>query len=308
MSKPSVAILLCTYNGEAFLAEQLQSIYEQTWTNWQLWVSDDGSRDGTMALLQETQKKWRDKTMEIRFGPHRKSTTNFLALTNAQEIDADYYAYCDQDDIWLPDKLRRALKMLKDVPSETPALYGTRTQLIDERGIRFGLSPYFGKKPSFSNALVQCIAGGNTMVFNHAARKLLCRAGADINVPAHDWWTYLLVAGCGGTVIYDGFPSVLYRQHHNNQVGSNHSVTAQLSRANRLLQGDFCVWNERNIHELFSVSDLLTENNQKKLALFERLRRAPLVKRLRLYFRLGIYRQTLGGNVGLLAAVIAGKI
>jgi Glycosyltransferases involved in cell wall biogenesis len=308
MSKPSVAILLCTYNGEAFLVEQLQSIREQSWTNWQLWVSDDGSQDGTVALLQKTQEEWGEEKMKIRFGPRHGVATNFLALATAQEIDADYYAYCDQDDIWQPDKLRRALKTLRDVADETPALYGTRTLLIDEHGTKFGASPFFDKKPSFANALVQCIAGGNTMVFNRAARKLLCFAGSDINIPAHDWWTYLLVSGCGGTVIYDGFPSVLYRQHGDNQVGSNRSFNAQWMRASRLWQGDFCTWNERNIHELEAVSDLLTEKNQKMLEQFDRLRKVPLGKRLRLFWRSGLYRQTLGGNLGLLAAVVAGKL
>ncbi|MDR1530113.1 MAG: glycosyltransferase family 2 protein [Burkholderiales bacterium] len=308
MSEPSVAILLCTYNGEAFLREQLRSVKEQTWTNWRLWVSDDGSQDNTLRLLQDAKQEWNEH-VEILYGPKKGYATNFLALTNYHEIEADYYAFCDQDDIWFADKLENALKALENMPEETPALYCSRTELINEDGAKIGLSPNFTKKPSFANALVQSIGGGNTMVFNGATRRLLRYAGADIDVPSHDWWTYLLVSGCDGVVVFDTKPSVQYRQHRNNQMGSNNSITAQLTRMNRLFSGDFRDWNKRNLKALNQVHNLLTAENQQTLNDFAKISDAPsFFLRLICFLRSGVYRQTLLGNLGILAAALSGKL
>ena len=90
------------------------------------------------------------------------------------------------------------LGWLQTVPRGTPALYGARTLLIDPEGAYLGRSPLFCRPPTFRNALVQNIAGGNTMVFNEAARRLLMAAGSAVQVPSHDWWLYLLTTAGGG--------------------------------------------------------------------------------------------------------------
>src|SRR6266478_10074439 len=185
---PTVTILLCTLNGERFLAEQLASLELQTFKNWKLIASDDGSWDRTKSILVAFQKSCQPGKVEIIDGPRRGATANFLFQACAENLVSEYYAFCDQDDVWDADKLARAINVLEQTESSIPALYGSRTRLIDEAGNEIGFSPLFHRKPEFRSALVQSIAGGNTMVFNQKARKLVVFCGADVDVPSHDWW------------------------------------------------------------------------------------------------------------------------
>ena len=189
IAAPSIAILLCTFNGARFLPAQLASYAQQTFTNWRLFASDDGSADETVAMLVRNRDKLGAAPIDVRNGPRRGFVANFLSLACDFSIATDYFAFSDQDDIWEPDKLSRAFAWLQQIPSQTPAMYCCRAQLIDECDHTRGLSPLFKREPSFRNALVQSIAGGNTMVFNRAARQLLVDCGSDVDVPLHDWWT-----------------------------------------------------------------------------------------------------------------------
>ncbi|MBH9553310.1 glycosyltransferase family 2 protein [Inhella sp. 4Y17] len=302
---PKVAVLMCTMQAQRFLAEQLNSIATQTHPSWSIWASDDGSDDFTHDILAYYQSHWGEERISIHEGPAEGSTANFLALTCRADIDADYFAYADQDDIWEADKLERAVAWLQTIPAHIPALYGSRTQLVDARNQHIGYSPLFQKEPSFRNALVQSIAGGNTMVFNRAARDLLRRAGESVEAVTHDWWAYMLISGCGGLVHYDPHPTVRYRQHDTNQFGANVSVRAQARRVNQLLHGRFRNWIDANLSALDKVRHLITPENRKVLDEFKSLRKRWVGARLVRLRRSGIHRQTWVGNVGIaLAALI----
>jgi len=305
---PQVAILLCTYQGQQYLQAQLDSFVAQTHTNWVLWVSDDGSKDGTHAILNQALKAWGKDKISIHNGPKEGFCANFLSLTCKADIKADYYAYSDQDDIWKPEKLTRALDMLATVPQGVPALYCSRTRVVDADDKHICLSPLFTKTPSFANALMQNIGGGNTMVFNVAARQLLIAAGDKVQVFAHDWWAYMLVSGCGGRVFFDPIPTVRYRQHGCNLVGMNNSWPARLKRVYQLFQGRFREWNDLNIKALKPLQYLLTTNSQQVLNQFEAARQETLARRLLALKRSGIYRQTLLGTLGLIVAAIFNKV
>jgi glycosyltransferase involved in cell wall biosynthesis len=207
----TVTILLCTFNGERFLAHRLDSLERQTFKNWKLIASDDGSSDQTKSILHAFRKSFAPGKVKIIDGPRRGAPANFLFLACGKNLASDYYAFCDQDDVWEADKLARAIGVLEQTGLGVPALYGSRTSLIDETGKTTGFSPLFPKTPTFRSALVQSIAGGNTMVFNQKACELLAFCGADINVPSHDWWLYQVTSACGGCVHYDAYPSVRYR-------------------------------------------------------------------------------------------------
>ncbi len=302
-----VAILLATCNGEAWLAEQLDSIAAQTHRRWCVWASDDGSRDHSTRILVRYRAHWGPARLHLRRGPCRGFASNFATLACDPAIDADYFAFCDQDDLWEPDKLARALAALCPVAASMPALYCSRTRLVDARGQAIGLSPLFSRPPGFRNALVQNIGGGNTMVFNLAARRLLQRAGV-VDVQTHDWWTYLVVSGCGGHVHYDPQPSLGYRQHAHNQVGMNAGWPARVRRLGLMLRGRFRAWNSRNIDALAHLRPLLTEENRAVLDRFARARDAVLPHRLAGLAGTGIYRQTLAGNLGLATAALLKKV
>lgn len=303
-----VAILMCTYNGGAFLADQLNSIERQTYPHWTLMVSDDDSQDGTLALLEAYGIRWGNERLRVAMGPKRGFVANFLSLTCRADINADFFAWSDQDDIWSEDKLQVALGWLQTIPAHIPALYCGRTQLVSESGALVGYSPRFGLPPHFTNALVQSIAGGNTMVFNQAARELLREAGADLNIPSHDWWAYQLITGAGGVVHYDPEPKMQYRQHDENVIGSNSGWAARLIRLRMVFQGRFYEWNEQNIHALEAMRHRLCKEHQVTLAHFKDARGQKLFRRV-LGIRLaGLYRQTFLGNLGLILATLLKKI
>ena len=305
---PKVAILLCTYHGQHYLADQLESFAAQTHANWEVWASDDGSQDDTHAILKKYQAKWDSGRLSVHFGPSEGFVANFLSLTCKANIKADFYAYSDQDDIWEADKLDRAISALQAVPPHVPALYCSRTNLVDVSNRSIGFSPLFTKPPSFVNALIQNIGGGNTMVFNNAARALLREAGDDVEVVTHDWWAYMVVIGCGGKVFYDPYPSVRYRQHDNNLVGMNSGWRARLIRIRMLFQGRFRQWNSQNIRALERVRSKLEPEHQAALDTFAQASDQWLLPRLVGLKRAGIYRQSFLSNLGLVMAAIFKKI
>jgi glycosyltransferase involved in cell wall biosynthesis len=307
-TSPAVAVLLCSMNGEKFLAAQLDSIKQQNHTNWKVWASDDGSSDNTLSLLNQYFMVWGKDKIAILPGPRQGYVVNFLSLLCRSEIQADYYALSDQDDIWAPGKISRALQWHASIPPDVPALYCSRTQLINETGEAIGFSPLFPRPPAFGNALMQSLAGGNTMVINEAARALIRKAGVDVAVPSHDWWLYLVVSACGGRIFYDPVPEILYRQHGLNLIGSNKGFRAMLNRLSFLLKGQHREWSERNIAALNRLKNDVTPQNRKCLERFQHARQAPLMKRLWGFLRAGLYRQTMAGNATLWLAVVLRRI
>ncbi len=307
-AQPRIAVLLCTKQGEHFLHEQIGSILAQSLPSASIWVSDDGSSDDTPFILGTYQARLGKSRFAVVQGPGRGYAANFLSLTCHAAIVADYYAFADQDDIWETDKLSQAIDWLQTVPSHVPALYCGRTRNVDEHNRDVGFSPVFSKPPDFANALVQSIGGGNTMVFNNAARQLLCLAGSDLEVVSHDWWAYLVVSGCGGVVFYDPRPTVRYRQHENNLIGTNNSWNARLMRTGMIFRGRFSHWTDINLVALQRIRHVLTPGNQRRLDEFSNARKGSFFARLAAMKRSGVYRQTLFGNLGLVIAILFNKI
>lgn len=298
-----VNILMCTYNGAHYLKEQLDSLHHQSHKNWKLIVSDDGSEDATLDILAKFKDAHAPGRVKVIRGPQRGFAANFLSLALSDDLDGSYFAFCDQDDIWRPNKLERALEVLSCISADRPAAYGCRTELIAENGRHIGFSPSLRRPPSFLNALTQSIAGGNTTVFNLRTLQLLRLAGP-VEIISHDWWVYLLVTGTGGEFSFDAEPLVLYRQHRNNLVGANSSMFGQFSRAKAMFNGRYRNWMNINIFALEGVQDVLTENNQAVLRQFQYARSSNLLRRLPLLFRSGARRQSFLGNCGLAVAFL----
>ncbi|MDX8538984.1 MULTISPECIES: glycosyltransferase family 2 protein [Mesorhizobium] len=303
-----MAVLLGAKDGAAFIEEQLQSLLAQSHPLVDLWVSDDGSTDGTQALVEAWRPRWTKGSLTLVKGPQKGFAANFRSMIVDPRIDADYYAFCDQDDIWEPDRLESALRWMRSLDAETPLLFCSRTATISETGSAAGYSPLFRRPPSFRNALVQSIAGGNTMLINRAARHLLAKASAKTEFVSHDWWAYLIVTAAGGMVRYDPRPLVRYRQHAANLVGANVSWKARLSRLGRLFRGEFASWTDSNLGGLAVNRDILTKDAAACLGLFIRARNGGISRRLRLLRRSGVYRQTLPGTLGLYLAFVWRRI
>ena len=215
-SSPRVTVLLSTWQGERYLPELLSSLAAQTWPRLRIRVRDDGSTDGTVPLLHEFASG--REAVEVVEGENLGVVGSFHELLGGGEGNAEdeLYAFCDQDDVWLPDKIERAVRRILRTPDPASTLYCGRLIYTDAALREIGRS----RVPShlgFRNAVVENIAVGCTVVFGERIRRLL-RRGRPGDMMMHDWWAYL-AASAFGTVVYDEEPRILYRQHGENLAG-----------------------------------------------------------------------------------------
>lgn len=306
-TRPKIVILLATRNGSEFLQDQLASYCAQTYADWELLVSDDGSTDQTIEIIKDFAKRTPQRVV-VRPGPQLGFWQNFMSLVRSDDVEGDLFAYSDQDDIWFAEKLANAVNWFESLRDDAPALYFTRTELIDADGAAAGFSPRFTRPPGFRNALVQNIGGGNTMVFNRAARSVLRATAADALLVAHDWWTYQVVTGVGGVAYYDHWASLKYRQHGQNLIGANIGLRARLDRLSAFANGRVVMWNDINLKVLEGLRGMLTAQNVVVLDRFSKARLASWPKRLWLVWRSGVYRQSVVENIGLYVGALLGRL
>ena len=253
MKRPYVQIILGTLNGERWLVQQLESIESQFGVDWTLLISDDGSTDRTVDIANWFVKRHGSRKVQLRFGPRKGVAANYLHLLNATDAQADFVALADQDDIWFPDRLIRATQKLSD-HVRRPSLYASRTWIKPNVG-NLMISRRPPREVSFRNALAQNILPGNTIVLNKPAVQLVKKTEPlTTNVPFHDWWLYLLMTGCGGKIILDDTPTLIYRQHSGNLVGANTGARALLKRAGQVFSGSYRSWLLMNISALRNIS------------------------------------------------------
>lgn len=308
IEEPLVAVLLGTKDGAAFLDEQLQSIDSQSHSRIDMWVSDDGSSDETVAILERWAARWTKGKFQILAGPCRGFAENYRSLICNSAIQADYFAFCDQDDVWEPNRIAAGIDSMVVRGAEHPQMFCSRTLTISVDGTVIGASPKFRRPPSFGNALVQSIAGANTMIFNKRARDIVAIASARISFVSHDWWMYMILTGAGGSVCYSPKPFVRYRQHANNAVGQNNSLTARTDRFRRLFNGSFFDWTTANLNGLVANRDLLTPEALTSLEFFSNARRGTMLQRIRKLHASGMYRQSRVHTLAITLAALLGKL
>lgn len=308
---PTVCVLLTYHHGVAHLAQQLQSLKAQTLPIDALLIGDDSSSGDLSLAAVLADINLAPMTVQVLSAPRQGAAANFLSLV-AQAPVARYYAFCDQDDIWLSEKLARAVSWLEHIPAERPALYGSATRYITEGGAFLGVSAPMPRPPEFANALVQCMAGGNTMVFNAAALALLKPIGAaaaQISQISHDWLLYALVSSCGGALHYDTNPTVYYRQHGANLRGENRSVAARVQRAAGLFNGVFRTRLRAQVAALQLGANMLTPESQIQLSLFlQALNERSPWGRLQALRASGTWRQSALEQTALTLAVLLGRL
>lgn len=319
MSEPSgparVTILLAVHQGAAFLPAQLDSFVAQTGVDWSLIISDDspGPDDGTGAILRAFQAAHPARDITLCRGPRHGFAANFLTLLQAVPPGVAHVAFSDQDDVWLPDKLSRAVAALQDVPGARPALYCARTMVVDRELRAHGLSPGFGRAPAFENALVQSIGGGNTMMLNRPGLDLARDAAAEVlrgpgTVVAHDWWLYQMITGCGGVVLRDPVPALLYRQHGGNMIGANRSFRERIGRASAVMGGRLQRWNRINMAALAVSARHFEPEAQRVLAQYRAAREGPPHRRLAALAASGVWRQHRLDTAALYLACLLGRL
>ncbi len=188
-----VNVLISTYNGEKYIVDQIDSIKNQTYDNIKIYVRDDGSTDSTKVILRDLYNKGEITLIE---GNNVKWGKSFMTLLEKSN-DGDFWAFCDQDDVWLPNKIQWAVEWLDCQQKETPCLFHSAYYLMDE-----SLENIIGQysvpnyKFDFRRSLTDCLYQGFSIVINKSMRELMLRANID-NISSHDWWACLLVTQFG---------------------------------------------------------------------------------------------------------------
>lgn len=221
-----ITILMATYNGQKYLSEQLDSILKQTLQNFIVFVSDDCSDDGTWDIVQHYVTAYPKKIKAARREKNSGNAKyNFFSMMAA--VDSDYIMLCDQDDVWLPDKIDKTLARIKQMEGEhgkeKPLLVHTDLCVVDrnlrEINASFREAMNVGyMRTSLNHALIQNTLTGCTVMYNRALSVLLTEIPRFMVM--HDWFL-MLVASAFGEIGYLDEATILYRQHGNNEVGAN---------------------------------------------------------------------------------------
>lgn len=214
-----VAVLMSTYNGERFLEEQIDSIFAQKDVEITLYIRDDGSKDRTIDIINT----YLDDHSNIIFvnGRNVGVGNSFMSIMKQAGVSADYYAFADQDDIWLPEKLNAAIAKLKI--KNGPRCYCSNQMLVDSEGCMIRKRHTEPINTDYMQVLCNNLVTGCTMVWNRKLQEILIdpeRFPSEqlLKKRIHDVWV-AMVAAVVGEVIYDENGYIYYRQHENNVVG-----------------------------------------------------------------------------------------
>ena len=210
-STPKVTILLSTLNGAKFLDEQLTSLSKQVGVQIQVYANDDGSEDSTFKILEYWQE--RGLIVTITTSERIGATRAYLAMLKNCD-DEEFIAFCDQDDIWDPEK---TILQVRKIDSTKPTMVFSAREYVDSDNRHIGSSQRIRNLPSFNNALIENIAGGNTILLNRRAIKIVNSLDAK-DIVYYDAWIYLLLSAFGDCK-YIPRTLVRYRIHTNNSIG-----------------------------------------------------------------------------------------
>jgi glycosyltransferase involved in cell wall biosynthesis len=269
----SVTVLMSTYNGEKYVEQQIDSILSQQDVDIKLLVRDDGSTDATLSILN----KYGDRINIIR-GENLGYAKSFWTLLRIAR-GTEYYAFSDQDDIWLPEKLFRSIASIENIKG--PSLATGNVLRVDEKNNlqRGELFPIHGPL-TLAQALQKSILPGCTFVFNESARALLARY--DGVMESHDWLAYIVITALG-QVSYVDEPGMLYRIHSNNAIGVDGWAQLQEKRFQRLLRPSLRIRSRVANDVLLTYEDILGSKEAETLAILA-CYRDSVANRIRLIF------------------------
>ncbi|ABI61004.1 glycosyltransferase family 2 protein [Granulibacter bethesdensis] len=298
-AEPPVAILLATYQGARYLPEQLDSLLEQTHRNWVLFWRDDGSTDATIAVMDSFAAKAGPERCHHAGGPSGLGACgSFLWLLRHAHaaMPEALLAFCDQDDVWLPQKLARAVARIQRLDPHMPGLYCARQRLVDSDLKLLSVSPPFDpgleQTLSLPRALAQNVVTGCTAVLTPALGSLmLVRPPPEEGM--HDWWAFILTAGCGGVFMADDEAVILYRQHQDNTVGAPSSTLVRAIAALRRGPRRFMTLFRQHLAVLAEMETCLTPSARNDLARMRHAMQGGPISRLRGWLIPGLRRHGL---------------
>lgn len=296
---PAVAVVMSTYNGMPYVGEQIQSVFSQEGVDVHLFVRDDGSSDGTVEYLRGLEEKGE---LTLFTGGNLGVVGSFIELLGRVPAEFEWVALCDQDDVWRPDKLARAVAALSQGPQDVPRLYCSEYTFCDEQMNPTGRSHLNLIGVGFSTLLYETKVSGNTTVINRRLCDLAAAAGAQ-DVYGHDWWLGLIAAGLG-ELTFDDYQSLDYRRlaASVSPTGGNF-LTILRFRVKAYLQGDQLTRITRQLNRFYEVfgDQLVAE----KRALVERFVNGGRMKKATAPVRL---RQIMTEEVALRVLFLLGKL
>ncbi|HEO7193086.1 TPA: glycosyltransferase family 2 protein [Streptococcus agalactiae] len=287
-----VNILMATYNGEKFLAQQIESIQKQTFKEWNLLIRDDGSSDKTCDII----RNFTAKDSRIRFingNEHHNLGVikSFFMLVNYEV--ADFYFFSDQDDVWLPEKLSVSLEAAKHKASDVPLLVYTDLKVVNQE-LNILQDSMIRAQSHHANTtllpeLTENTVTGGTMMINHALAEKWFTPN---DILMHDWFLALLAASLG-EIIYLDLPTQLYRQHDNNVLGAR----TMDKRFKILREGPKSIFTRywKLIHDsqkqasliVDKYGDIMTANDLELIKCFIKIDKQPFMTRLRWLWKYG---------------------
>lgn len=274
-----ICIVLCTYNGQRYLHEQLQSIASQTHQNWVLVASDDGSTDETSVILKNFKLSNPEKVILLQ-GPKKGFALNFVSALR-KSPEADVYAFCDQDDIWKPNKLQVIAEAYRQKPEGKPFFFVSAYTIF---GLGSKEKIVLPTSKAFLEVFFQHLAPGNVMAFDLSFRKMFqVVEGYLLPDVAHDKLLSLFALGAGAWVYVCPESLVNYRQHESNTIGTGGFVKRAMRFFNRLIVGGGLV-PAGYVVALCSVIDALDSESKHKVQALSKLLRRELTVRERMLF------------------------
>ena len=252
MNDKKVAVLLSTYNGEKYIGAQLHSILTQSYKNLVVVVRDDGSKDKTVKIVKEYMEN--NDNIKLVEGKNLGFIKSFFELLKIEQ--ADYYAFADQDDIWLPNKISLAVESLDKLDDSVPNMAFSNSDYYDVN-MNFMKVGEKGKTYSFLNSLYECVSQGMTMVINQKTKDIVLDYMPD-RVFFHDWWVYMICTGMGN-VAYDDVTTVKYRRDGKN-------ATAEGEGFFKLL-----MWRIKNLFGKDGMKDIKMQQKEYKKLFYNKL-------------------------------------
>ncbi len=324
-----INIILAAYNGEKYIREQIESILKSNYKNWKLWIFDDGSADGTHRIVEEYVLRYPDKII-FRCNPSNKGVIrNFLEgvqtaadyNNSIQEDEAvvadedcetetvtDYYMFCDQDDVWMSDKIDKTIMQMKkeerkygqDIPVAvfTDALVVDINLNILNRSF-YKCNKLDTRKVDLPHIMMENKLIGCTVMFNESLRKLMHTQPA--NARYHDWWV-ALIAAAFGHISFLPSATLFYRQHGGNVVGSRNFIDYIKDRISSLpKQREVIYKTARQAEEFYWIyqDDMPAKQKIQVYSMADMLNH-NWIKRRQLVLKFGFMKTGILRNLGLL--------
>ena len=306
-----VLIMLSTYNGQKYLREQLDSLYAQEGVDIHILVRDDGSKDDTLEILKDYKEHKGKMTILPTPNVGAAKSFHFLAHSALYEMQMfDYYAFCDQDDVWLKDKLYKSCISLNKSTAQYKLYYGPAI-LVDGC-----LNPLETASTKIVNNLEANIFAsrslGCTQVFNKALLEkfvslfdYITNANSNDFIPLHDGWISLIAYALDADVMVGEEPLIFYRQHGHNVVGANENYFIRTKKRLKRFVNGSCPKSSKCKLVLKYLGDDIPQANYQLLDLCANYKDS-VAKRIRLATTSNMYQYSVADNIGLLATIVSG--